>query len=85
MASYKRKEFLNFCLTGKSQKNGNLVMKGNEVFSYALKIAEVDRDKKHVTRIVNPRRSLTTSMHVGSCKSEWMFPEGWTFSEIEEF
>lgn len=83
MASYKRNEFVNFCLTGKTQKYGSLHMKGSEVFSYSLKIAEVDRANKHITRISNPSRSKTTTMHVGSCDADYLFPNGWTFSVVE--
>lgn len=62
MARIRYNEFVDFCTTGKIHRNGNLLMKGNEVYSYRARIAIVDRDAKTI-KVNSKDYSRTTSCH----------------------
>jgi hypothetical protein len=62
MARIRSTEFVKFCETGKTQRFGNLVMKGDDVYSYHTKIATVDRNAK-IIRMNEQTYSKTTSCH----------------------
>jgi hypothetical protein len=67
MVNYHHAPFADFAMTGKSQRQGNLSMTGDSVFSYSMKIATVNREAKTIT-LRDTKVSKTTSMHQGAVR-----------------
>lgn len=83
MAKYRGQEFAKFACDGKRFRSGELLMLGNEVFSYAMKIAVVDRDKKSI-KLNETKVSRTTSRHQGAITLGMIYlPATWTLEKQE--
>jgi hypothetical protein len=79
MPAIRSKEFAEFAKHGGTKTFGSLKFKGDEVYSYAMLIARVDRANK-VVQFDNEGRSVTTSRHqhaVSRGFSSWLEKEGW--------
>lgn len=77
MARIRSSEFVAFVNTGKSFKFGSLTMKGDEVHSYDVLIATVDRANKTVA--INPRKySVTTTIHQRAAEVGMHYLSGYT-------
>lgn len=88
MAKYRDSEFVAFACKGTNVHiNKNLLMRGNEVFSYALKIAEVDRAAKVARVNIDALgRSMTTTRHVRSALMDLeKLPSDWTVASVNGF
>jgi len=83
MAKYRSKEFAAFAVDGKYFRSGELRMVANEVYSYSMKIAVLDRDKKSI-KLDETVVSRTTSRHQHSVRSGMIYlPDTWTLEEQE--
>lgn len=83
MAKYRGKEFAAFAVDGKRFRSGELLMVDNEVFSYAMKIAVIDRDKKSI-KLNETKRSVTTSRHQHAIVLGMLYlPSTWTLEKQE--
>jgi hypothetical protein len=82
MARTKTTEFQAFAITGKTQRCGELRMQGDEVLSYALLIAKVDRTRRILYFRGDARgTSRTTASHLAACTGG--LPDGWTLVNHE--
>jgi len=68
--------FVEFVNTGKTQRNGSLTMKGNEVKSYSTVIAKVDRVRK-VVDFNTDHYSVTTDRHQSAVTRGMNKLDGW--------
>lgn len=82
MARIRSTEFVEFAKYGKACKHGALVMKGDEVRSYRMLIAKVDRAER-VIMFDNTRVSVTTNCHQHAVSYGYsaLQSEGWTLVE----
>lgn len=75
MAKVRSNEFVDFVRYSADQRYGSLEMKGNEVRSYGVLIATVDRDAK-IVHYNTKKFSVTTSRHQNSVGAGmFMLPE----------
>lgn len=82
MANYHHAPFADFATSGKTQRQGNLTMVGDSVFSYSMKIATVNREEKTIS-LRDTQVSKTTSMHQGAVRlghALHLSKLGWTLS-----
>lgn len=85
MATVHHHSFVDFASNGKSQRFGELFMAANEVFSYGVVIAKVDREKKHIT-FCSKKYSATTSTHQKAISLGFLLSLknlGWTLTETQ--
>ena len=80
MASIHYDSFVDFVTTGKTQRHGALVMKGDTVVSYSTVIAKVDRANK-VIDFCPKKYSVTTSRHQSAVTTGLSFlSSGWSLN-----
>jgi hypothetical protein len=83
MAKCRNAEFSDFCRTGERKTNGALVMRGDVVFSYNMKIAEVCRERKAI-QFFGKTVSRTTTNHQNSILRAFLLDlthSGWTIEK----
>lgn len=83
MGLYRNAEFSDFCRTGTGSTNGALTMRGDQVHSYDMKIAEVCRERKIVT-FFGKTVSRTTTRHQNSILRAFELDlrhSGWTIEK----
>jgi len=84
MPRQRSQEFADFVLDGKTRKFGSLVMCGNDVYSYNMKIAEICRPSKDI-KFCNRKVSVTTSCHQGAVNvGHALLPAGWVLNYSSE-
>ena len=83
MAINRYREFINFAEKGKGCKHGSLVMKGDQVWSYAVVIATVDREDRTI-EFNEERYSRTTNCHQSAVRlgSSYLSKDGWNLIHI---
>ena len=70
MARIRSNEFVDFVRFGKNCRHGALEMKGNEVRSYGVLIAQVDRASRTIT-FNEHKYSRTTSTHQSAVRGSY--------------
>lgn len=80
MARIKYREVAAFLETGKRQRCGELVMVGDQISSYDVVIATVDRAARVVT-LDATKYSRTTSGHQQAVRGQVRMEPGWTLRE----
>jgi hypothetical protein len=82
MARLHGKELKEFFMYQVKGKNGTLSYEGTEVYSYSIRIAKVDREKRVVT-LLKTKFSTSTSRHQHSVRNG--IPYGWELVEVDRF